>query len=320
MDEAKYSEALDWQLKLAQFWLSEAGKEKLQVIYNQQGKGAQFATRNEPIFAIPLMSGECYYWSEPICDLVWSASQSLPSTWALNPQALPAPCGFFWLTMPIRHHASSWPIRAISWLPMIHPTGTERNLTIIGPEGEGPPFIFGRPSISLDQLKPGDRIGITFFLGGDVSPLPIPMTIFLWPVETNLATCEKRLRDEHVGKPEAAQIKLKLFASMLAFLQQRILIPFRQRAARPVCRRFAKSFPDREPTVGIIKLREMARRHETGESRVVEWSCRWLVRGYWRNQWYPSHKYHRPKWIAPYLKGPEDKPLRNPGRLFAVIR
>jgi hypothetical protein len=34
-----------------------------------------------------------------------------------------------------------------------------------------------------------------------------------------------------------------------------------------------------------------------------------VVRGHWRNQWYPSLNARRPLWIAPYLKGPDDAPL-----------
>ncbi len=41
----------------------------------------------------------------------------------------------------------------------------------------------------------------------------------------------------------------------------------------------------------------------------VEWSRRWLVRGHWRNQWYPSEQVHRTIWISPYVKGPEDRPF-----------
>ncbi|QQQ77404.1 hypothetical protein IOD16_02355 [Saccharothrix sp. 6-C] len=37
---------------------------------------------------------------------------------------------------------------------------------------------------------------------------------------------------------------------------------------------------------------------------------RWTVRGHWRNQWYPSRAEHRPVWINPHVKGPDDAPLR----------
>ncbi len=53
----------------------------------------------------------------------------------------------------------------------------------------------------------------------------------------------------------------------------------------------------------------------------TDWSCRWIVSGHWRNQWCPSTETHRATWIAPYVKGPDDKPLHTPGaKLFVVKR
>jgi len=41
----------------------------------------------------------------------------------------------------------------------------------------------------------------------------------------------------------------------------------------------------------------------------------------WRNQWYPSLSQHRQKWISPYVKGPEDKPLVvRPRRVYQWTR
>ncbi|MEV6871666.1 hypothetical protein [Amycolatopsis sp. NPDC051128] len=34
------------------------------------------------------------------------------------------------------------------------------------------------------------------------------------------------------------------------------------------------------------------------------------MRWHWRNQWYPLRGEHRPVWINPHVKGPQDAPLR----------
>jgi hypothetical protein len=48
---------------------------------------------------------------------------------------------------------------------------------------------------------------------------------------------------------------------------------------------------------------------ESAEGR--EWHHQWIVRGHWRNQAYGAGRaLRRPKWIAPYTKGPDDKPLK----------
>lgn len=66
--------------------------------------------------------------------------------------------------------------------------------------------------------------------------------------------------------------------------------------------------------VKMIVLRENL--HRPGESsdddeRVRrEYSHRFIVRGFWRNQAYgPNHSLRRRQWIPPFVKGPADKPL-----------
>ena len=42
----------------------------------------------------------------------------------------------------------------------------------------------------------------------------------------------------------------------------------------------------------------------------VDWSHRWMVKGYWRMQpCGPERSLRKPKWIDPHVKGPSDKPL-----------
>lgn len=66
--------------------------------------------------------------------------------------------------------------------------------------------------------------------------------------------------------------------------------------------------------VKMLVLRENL--HRPGESaddddRVRrEYSHRFIVRGFWRNQTYgPNHSLRRRQWIPPFVKGPADKPL-----------
>lgn len=48
---------------------------------------------------------------------------------------------------------------------------------------------------------------------------------------------------------------------------------------------------------------------DEGPNGKVAWRRRWVVRGHWRQQWYPSLNDHRSVWIHSYVKGPEDQPL-----------
>lgn len=81
--------------------------------------------------------------------------------------------------------------------------------------------------------------------------------------------------------------------------------------------------------VTVVHLRNLEARRAPGES-LVQWSHRWAVRGFWRWQVCgPDHsqaqeiapgKWRARIWIAPYVKGPADKPLIISEKVYAVHR
>jgi len=74
-----------------------------------------------------------------------------------------------------------------------------------------------------------------------------------------------------------------------------------------------------DPTIRVVTLRRPSG-PGTGSTgpRNVEWKSQWWVTGHYRKQWCPSTKTHRVVWIAPYLKGPEDKPIKE--KVYDVVR
>ena len=72
--------------------------------------------------------------------------------------------------------------------------------------------------------------------------------------------------------------------------------------------------------VTVLRLRRTASKPPTEEPQPVDWRCQWVVRGHWRNQWFPSEQRHKQRYIAPYVKGPEDKPLRVTERVVEFVR
>lgn len=62
--------------------------------------------------------------------------------------------------------------------------------------------------------------------------------------------------------------------------------------------------------VTLVQLPSRHSHHPNGASNEApNWTHRWIVSGHWRRQWYGIEQVHRPKWIAPYIKGPDDQPL-----------
>lgn len=84
-------------------------------------------------------------------------------------------------------------------------------------------------------------------------------------------------------------------------------------------RRAAQVSKDEASTLRVIYLRSP--HHPTSaEPGEIDYSHRWMVSGHWRNQWHPSVKRHRRRFIHPYIKGPEDKPLVIKDTIRAWVR
>lgn len=74
------------------------------------------------------------------------------------------------------------------------------------------------------------------------------------------------------------------------------------------------------PRVTVIKLRRSNEGREHGESE-VEWQHRWIVRGHWRWQACgPNYSERRRIWISPFIKGPEDAPLKQSEKVYSLQR
>jgi len=83
-----------------------------------------------------------------------------------------------------------------------------------------------------------------------------------------------------------------------------------QHPGRPA-RREAQRFEMPPSILRVIELRR-ARSHKEGSSEngaARHYTHRWIVRGHWRNQWYPSEGRHKQKYIGEHVKGPDDLDL-----------
>jgi len=315
----RYSKALDAQTKFFQFYSSRKGK----VMIEEIAKAAHYGAKKEPgmeeAILPPLGFGETFYWSPEICELIFTASTSIPRTWTLENQNINSLCGFAWLARPFLSNSPDGDpefVRAIGWVPI---TTDGDNLLVVLPPYEYNPLLDDSRrnglAISLFVEMPNLRLPSYF---SEVRGWPQPTSRVYWFLGQDL----NQMAKEGKGwEGKLAIERMSLFATMLAFLQQKILVPIEYRADKAVSRYVKKTMPERAPQIQVITLRPI-QHYEKGGHRDVEWTCRWPVSSHWRNQPYgpAGQKHYRPKYIASYLKGPEDKPLRHPGRLFAVVR
>lgn len=113
----------------------------------------------------------------------------------------------------------------------------------------------------------------------------------------------------------------RLVVALGLFMQQELISSSATHVDRATIRRVRrKAGEDVSPIVLVVYLRRPKRQKGDAVSSSREWHTRWLVGGHWRQHWFPLLKKHKPLWISPYIKGPEDKPLRSHDRVFAVVR
>jgi hypothetical protein len=119
---------------------------------------------------------------------------------------------------------------------------------------------------------------------------------------------------------QTTKVLWRFFQTFFRLAEQRILTKERTHGDRHARKRLRRIKDDNDGVL-VIRLRRQSVAREHAEERDVDWSCRWVVGGHWRNQFYPSIGEHRQIWIAPYVKGPEEKDLRlHAGRAFEFTR
>lgn len=112
-----------------------------------------------------------------------------------------------------------------------------------------------------------------------------------------------------------------LLATFLLMRQDGVGQATTERVARPERKRHTRA---KLPDTGDIHVIRLHRRTPTPATPGAatptgrHLSVRFPVGPFWRNQYYPSTKTHRPKLIAQYLKGPADAPLVGADRVRVI--
>lgn len=124
-----------------------------------------------------------------------------------------------------------------------------------------------------------------------------------------------RYPDDFAGGWAEDMLKLAAFLnSPFVNVERHRPVPITKKARR----RYGPRIGD-PVSLNVVTLRAEVReavRVEAGDG--PRWKQRWLVRGHYRAQWYPSTRSHKVIWVAPYVKGPEDAPFKQP--VYAVNR
>lgn len=279
-----YSEALESKLAAIR-WESIPDRPTPDGMSDRQWRALRQTTRQA------LGDADTYYISDDICRAVLASADSLPADTTVAGIDPPSGCGWLWLETPIDGGimSTSTPVKGLLWYGIGHesmPEGQQAAWSVV--TFGGPDFMPRLESMHLNHC--------------------------LAPLRTTTGELDAS------SKPWLAK-PVVFLAALSLWLQQRIVTVERQPADRATRRRIERGGFS-PGSVNIVHLRRgEARDHASPGQTVAEWSCRWIVRGHWRQQYYPSTNQRRPLWIMPHVKGPDAAPLRPPSpTVFAVTR
>lgn len=294
-----YSQALEQQLALLE--RSKTTKFEFPTFsYPLQGRAAA-----PYFFPRALELAAPYHWAMPMCEVVEATAPGIPE-WALSSDDLVTPYGFCLfgrpLHLPRAKEKDFWQRKNYRIMTgFCWSSDREGGIwlyTLYASQGTA--TLASGDSLVRLQVVPGLAFGWTFG-----TPITAPLD-YAWPSE--------------YGTPGRVRQELAYVSTCLLLLTQRISVseehrvtPLRSGYARPLTI---------EPVVRAVTLRRLRTEHPgLSMQQQVEWTQRWVVSAHWRQQWYPTLQDHRPVLIQPYVKGPEDKPLKPPrAKVFAVVR
>lgn len=238
-----------------------------------------------------LRSADTFAWSKQCVTAAWMASKSIPIESALESNKLPAQAGWWWFDGGL----DGGELGAMLWW---------RNDF----DGELACCCFA--TAQNGDLDPG--FSFTWKWGSSVKDL--------------VEAASSPSGDSEPVPQEGLETLVdasRLFLAGCIWLQQRVLTFTGEPVERHRRKQIARECDAIVSDVKVVQLRRAESQSQTSghEADSVEWSCRWIVNGHWRNQFHPSDKRHELKYILPYVKGPEDKPLKTPTHtVYAVNR
>lgn len=302
-----YSQALEAQLQALDYWDTEEAVEFAAFLREgvMESRGAAPSVRHlHQMWGDDLLQAEPYYVAPTICETLYTVAATVPDGATLTAPLAPSHRGFVYLSRPQR----------VAWKG--HEHGVDWCAFTWAPYAQYPPGVDRHDSATMTHA------GLDFMMYERRGSWLIPFCQQNWPYGERVDGWTPMGPSRPAEVMPAHDIAGQMILAFLAFVSQRILVSSEQRAERHTRKRMADAGYTHEPVVRVVELRRREfSPHQSTASDPVAWSHRWVVSGHWRQQYYPAADEHRPLFILPYLKGPENRPLKPPrAKVFAVVR
>lgn len=302
----------EWGENALRYWWSSEGWMNKTSLKKMEEKGKDTIEIVAKLCGYILESGTPFHWTPNCVELVKAAAKKLPDNFTLGAEDLIVKTGFFHFPQPyanIQLNEKTLPNKVHS------ESDTAFGWHYFVDEELGPHINV----VGWANMKLGDE-------SGGIMDVPEPIPIRMYSMRLDEVTVRSMADDyaneNNNGGAVPARIERNLFeiAAML-FAGQELVNVWPQRAPRAARRRAQAANEPPPKDVRVISLRRQhSEAHDASKTSMAEWSCRWAVRGHWRNQFYPSKGTNRTIWIDPYVKGPDNKPFRATTSIFSVHR
>lgn len=224
--------------------------------------------------------------SREMVDLCWAAEATLPEV-PLQPDDLPWPAAVVAFEKPVgfcrrRGADQASPIDLVQWL-------------------------------STTFVNSGPGVEVVSWSHLSYSALPVMETS--WPFGENPT-------DGHEADEFMPRYHRFLFV-LWSMLRGRIAVMHRTRPSRTASRRWERDHKLAPSDIVVITLRRPQTDTRSDEAaRSIEWTHQWIVDGHWAPYWCGprSDPHQEYRWLAPYVKGPKDKPLVVKDKVYAWTR
>lgn len=260
-----------------------------------------------------LGQAETYAWSRETTTAVVMAARTVPTNTELGHSSADFHTAWWWLDEHLKVFVTGLDGESVQVRALLLATGVENQTQRRGM------FIttFGYPF-------------------SDNHRACIPFTRVFWAFGESITSVTQLQADDIRGREFAPDIDMDatkatlidsaqriapFVIAALSWLHQRIVTVTAGQVERHRRKQLVREYGAVVSDVKVVQLRrsETESRPTSAEAESVEWSCRWIVNGHWRNQPYADG----PKliYIMPFVKGPADKPLRVPSHtVYSVSR
>lgn len=275
--------------------LAQVSINNMEPTEEQVGR-AQFLTDASFAFA---KIGDNFLVGKEVLQAVSTCAENVPNDIEWEESWLPTDCGWMYFEQPVPFKVGVWDgdaqCRVTRPLPLF--------------------------SIAWGRTEEGKTLVILYLMLDDDDP-NCPETSMTYMVVQQGETIS-----EHVASMPDRQSLVRWAYSLFYVMAQPKMVESNLEKASSLARSIVsrKSKAPVRPDVRIITLRRRIYNSEpSGNHRDIDWSCRWVVGAdfkHWRNQFYSSTKTHKLIHIPPFIKGPADKPLKQPTKtIYQVTR